>query len=297
MKRLHARDEWVPSWPPFGYLYGLLSPQNRTLITTSVGFDAVVALWQFLHASDSLTEDVYDTILDVIIAKVKVKKGLFSDPAQAQDVFYEGQVRLLLAEFKVPGIAFDPRELNRPDLTFTVHFQSTEEDSTLAIECKNIRNYTEDLRDLVRTAAVAIKDAVRQHSKRKVPYSDLVVCVDLPIQMLLWRAQDRGFERFVVNLWHQLELEGFHELNETHVIFTATSQANMAAYMAADTQHRCGLTLIRPLVSGKRAVSVRATHSVLLSWLFRDQDQNPNVNNWSERAWRIDNPERLLFGH
>ena len=295
LKHLLERTDWLAGWRPIEYLTGLLHPKPPEYSMNSQEFDATIAIWQLLTGTDELDDSVYDSILDVTFEKVRRKGGVNCELANVPDIFYEGQIRRVLAAFSFPGITFDAREQNRPDLVFAMRWYEAEQESNLAIECKNIRAFQRDLRNWIRTTADAIKKAANQHSARSADFSDVVIFVDLPIEAFLSPTESRLYERLIVNVWNQLKLEGWSEIDESHVVFTATSQENMIDYLKRGNEKPINLTIMRPLVVGKDEIPVKGHHAILLSWLFREQDQSVNLMNWSRVALRIDDWKDLLL--
>lgn len=267
--------------------------QPNPLELTSEEIDSLIAVYQFVHSEPELPDEAFNAVLDSLVYKIENKGGAGCDLRQIQDIVYEAEVALLLSRF-MPGFSrLELEDHNRPDHVFKVHFFMNDQPAEVAIECKNIRQEQRKLRGLVRSVSKAIIGAVKQHETRKSQFNDLLMFIDLPISVLSFPSND--FCALIVNVWNQLRLEGVSGIDETHVIFTATSQLGMADYLKRSTNQPRGFTLLTPFRLGDTSVEVLAPRLFFLSCLFRSLDENPNVNNWLKTAIIIENPEQYLF--
>lgn len=293
LDRLRSSCPETESWPVFQRLYAMLDGTAVTFEVTAPEFDALFAVLQFLRNEPSIELQDFDTFGNALVGKLKNKGGGKCDPSQIQDIVYELEVALLLTR-TMPGSAqIELIDRDRPDHVFTVHFQSSDQPSKIAIECKNIRGHGADLTKLIRSVVRAIIDAKRQHRSRSADFTDLIIFIDLPLAVLSYTEAD--YCRLIVNVWSRLRQRYFAETDLTQVLFTATSQAGMADHLKTTPSHSPGLALIRPYVVDASTVWIRSPRLVFLSFLFRRPDENLSGYAWSNHAVRINNPHDFLL--
>lgn len=280
--RLQERHPIIHDWPVFELLFFQRSAPGVPFKLTEEKFDALVAVFQFVNTEKTLPDERFDRVFDAVVQKIKNKGGPKCEDRQIQDICYEAQIALRL-ECVMPGWAeIELEDENRPDLVFRTGM------SEIAIECKNIRMHRDSVRDLVRSVTSAIKGAVLQHKPRTEQFGDLLIFVDLPVGVLSYPQAD--YYKLIVNVWQQLELEGFNSVDETQVIFTALSQQKMAEYLRLGPGQATGLTILRPHTVERTEIWVNPARLSFLSMFFREPGDNPNVENWSKVATRIVNP-------
>lgn len=311
LRKLLDRSEYARSWKPIALLIPSTDDDAPIVLQASPDqWDAVACVVQFLHAWERVPDEIYDHTWDVLLAKIAQKGGQRCDPAQVQDVFYEGQVRMLLADCRLPGVELVEEDSEHSDLAFTVRFgagQNTQEDfmQEVFLECKNVRNGSQSLPDLVRRVADCVKGAVGQHRNRLRSTDSLIVFVDLPLEI---GSDEERYPALVVNMWRQLWLEGladpnlFQEertevkesdhLDLAQVFFTSTYRTNMHDYLAEDASMASALTLKRPLVFGPDTYWCSPVRAVFLSYLFAEESGRLNIDNFAGVARTID-PDRF----
>lgn len=290
--RLGKRHSETSAWPVFQRLFMMQQAQPNSLELTSEEIDSLIAVYQFVHSEPELPVEAFDAVLDSLVYKIENKGGARCDLGQIQDIVYEAEVALLLSRFMPGFFKLEPEDHNRPDQVFKVHFFMNDQPAEVAIECKNIRQERRELRDLVRTVTKAVIGAVKQHETRRGQFNDLIIFVDLPLSVISFPPKE--YSALIVNVWHQLRLEGVSCIDETQVIFTATSQQGMADYLKRGPNQPRGLNLLPPIVVDGTSLEPPAPRLFFLSCLFRSTDDNANVNNWSKVAIHIANPEQYL---
>jgi hypothetical protein len=236
---------------------------------------------------------LFDQIVDSVVVKVAAKGGVRCDPTQIPDIAFEAHVAILLKRYASPWFRFQQEDLNQPDGVFAVQFFGSDDPSLIAIECKNVSNDHPDIRSLIVSVARAIRKAARQHEVRCHEYTDLIVFVDLPIWILGRPGHD--YERLVVNVFRSLERSGHGWIDESQVIFTATSQREIGRHLIGGSVSLGNLTLMRPVCCGKTSLVVRAPRAIFLSALYREHGENLNIGNWSKHALFVPDPQRYYI--
>lgn len=297
LRRMLDRHPQIADWPAFKGIELLFDAEGGSMDIEEDRFDAFFALVQIINAEITLDDDAFDEIAQIFIQKI-CSKGKNGDGAtcpfhQIVDIAYECQIALLHRKLLGNFAKIIVKDADNPDHVFSVHLLDPDQESHVAIECKNIRKSYKDIRDFTRAVKQAILEKKVQ-AEGRTGYTDFLVYIDLPIEFLLKPALE--FDRLITSVWKQLELEGV-KICESQVIFTATSQTRLATYLSGMSDGRnIGMTMFRPVVCGKDNATVRIPRALLLSMLFRDDEENANISNWSRTAMVIKNPERLLFG-
>jgi hypothetical protein len=294
LKRLMSRHPELREWPAFRHLYFLPGAKGDTIELTEEEFDALTSLLQLINAEKDLSDEVADFVLDAFVDKVKGHGGPDCLLHQVTDLAYEGQVGMLLGAMMGARWKMQVKGRGLPDHLFVVQFFESEKPTETAIECKNVHDHPDELRQLIISVARAIRKAAKQHRKRADDYHDLCIFIDLPIGVLSRPTTD--YYKLIVNVFASLRrTEGFEWIDETQVIFTATGQTNMARHLLHGRPQDRNLVLLKPHVIGRTAANMSAARAFFLSFLFRPEGESPNIGNWSKYAVNIVDPESYLI--
>lgn len=289
LKRLLSNHPHIAEWPAFKILVNILSPENLTIEPTSEEFGTIYSVLRFLQSHPEAPDKIFDIVANCLIARIGNGGVQKLTMPQVVDSLYEASIGLALS--KKAGLYWHMQldTNNVPDHEFV--FRTFDGERRVAIECKNIREYT-DIDRLIDQVASALRTANDQHAKRSPRYHDFVVFVDLPPSVFA-----QGMEQFyalVVNAFAALRLEGRTALDESRVLFTATYETNLHRLIECGYPYIGDTVFVPPHIAYKSGIEVSPGVCLLWNCLWSPQGGKVVPNNWANVAFEISNPNQYL---
>lgn len=253
--------------------------------------DAIYAFRFLLEEASREHPERCDTIFCHLLACIYSHGGKNIEINQISDLIYECWTFLFLAR-KVQGISFPPEFKDGvPDIFFSVLFHSCSVESRIHIECKNIRETSEDVRDLARKVISKIENAYTQ-VRRRQDVDDWVVFIDLPVSFIFGFNRDiKEYIRLGFNVLHHFEQSDSPWFDSARVFYTATFQSKM--HTATLDSASAPSILLPPIVSTEFYMG--SARTLFSHSLFTEPGKAINILNFGKAAIRVDDPENWLF--
>jgi len=245
---------------------------------------------EFLKSHPEAPDDIFDKVANSLLSRIGNGGIQKLSMSQVVDALYESSIGLALSKKAGPYWRMQLDTNNLPDHEFV--YRTCSGEHRVAIECKNIREYTEiDL--LIVQVVSALRKADDQHAKRSSGYHDFVIFVDLPPS--LFAQSMEPFYTLVVNVFAALRSEGRTALDESRILFTATSESNLNRLIKCGYPYIGSTVFVRPHIAYKSGIEVSIGVGLLWSCLWSTKGANISPKNWANVALEISSPDQYLL--